>query len=59
MSTRKFQPEQLELLYEVARSIHASLEPAEALQLVVRETLQLVGASSGSLALVNPTSGML
>ena len=59
MSTRKFQPEQLARLYEVARSIHASLEPAEALELVVRETVQLVGASSGSLALVNPNSGLL
>jgi len=59
VSTRKFQPEQLARLYEVARSIHASLEPAEALELVVRETVQLVGASSGSLALVNPNSGLL
>ena len=59
MSTRKFQPEQLERLYEVARSIHASLEPTEALQWMVRESVKLVGASSGSLVLVNPNSGLL
>ena len=59
MSTRKFQPEQLERLYEVARTIHASLEPAEALQWMVRESVKLVGASSGSLVLVNPNSGLL
>ena len=59
MSPRQFQPEQLERLYEVARSIHASLEPGEALQWLVQESVQLVGASSGSLALVNPTSGLL
>ena len=59
MSARQFQPEQLERLYEVARSIHASLEPVEALQWLVQESVQLVGASSGSLALVNPTTGLL
>jgi signal transduction histidine kinase len=59
MSTRKFQPEQLARLYEVARSIHASLEPTEALQWMVRESVKLVGASSGSLVLVNPNSGQL
>jgi signal transduction histidine kinase len=59
MSPRQFQPEQLERLYEVARSIHASLEPGEALQWLVQESVQLVGATSGSLALVNPTTGLL
>ena len=59
MSASRFQPEQLQRLYEVARAIHSTLEPAEALQLVVREAVQLVGASSGSLSLVNPTTGLL
>ena len=59
MSASRFQPEQLQRLYEVARAIHSTLEPTEALQLVVREAVQLVGASSGSLALVNPTTGLL
>ena len=59
MNTHQFQSDHLERLYGVARSIHASLEPEEALQWLVRESVQLVGASSGSLALVNPTTGLL
>ena len=59
MNMHQFQSDHLERLYEVARSIHASLEPEEALQWLVRESVQLVGASSGSLALVNPTTGLL
>ena len=54
-----FTPEQLQRLYDVSRSIHATLEPAEALKLIVREAVTLVGATSGSLALVNPTTGLL
>jgi len=54
-----FTPEQLQRLYDVSRAIHATLEPAEALQLIVREAVMLVGATSGSLALVNPTTGLL
>lgn len=54
-----FTPEQLQRLYDVSRAIHATLEPAEALQLIVREAVTLVGATSGSLALVNPTTGLL
>ena len=59
MNMHQFQSDHLERLYGVARSIHASLEPEEALQWLVRESMQLVGASSGSLALVNPTTGLL
>ena len=54
-----FTPEQLQRLYDVSRAIHATLEPAEALQLIVREAVTLMGATSGSLALVNPTTGLL
>ena len=54
-----FSQEQLERLYHVAQAIHVTLEPAEALQRVVQESVQLVNASSGSLALVNPTTGLL
>ena len=57
--SRSFTPEQLQRLYEVSRAIHATLESEEALQLIVREAVSLVGASSGSLALVNPTTGLL
>ena len=57
--SRTFAPEQLQRLYEVSRAIHATLDSAEALRLIVREAVQLVGATSGSLALVNPTTGLL
>ena len=51
--------ERLHLLYQVSNVIHSTLEPQEALQLIVREAVRLVGASSGSVALVNPTNGFL
>ena len=34
-----FTPEQLQRLYDVSRAIHATLEPAEALQLIGREAV--------------------
>jgi len=49
----------LERMYKISRVVHSTLEPNEALQLVVREATELVGASSGSLVLVNPTTGLL
>ena len=48
-----------ERLYQVARAIHSTLEPADALQLVMREVVGLLNATSGSLVLVNPTTGLL
>ena len=57
--TGSFTPEQLQRLYEVSRAIHSTLESTEALRLIVREAVLLMGASSGSLALVNPTTGLL
>ena len=57
--TGSFTPEQLQRLYEVSRAIHSTLESTEALRLIVREAVSLMGASSGSLALVNPTTGLL
>ena len=55
--TGSFTSEQLQRLYEVSRAIHSTLESTEALRLIVREAVSLMGASSGSLALVNPTTG--
>ncbi len=49
----------LQLLYQVSNVIHSTLEPQEALQLIVNEAVQLMRASSGSVALINPTSGFL
>ena len=57
--TGSFTSEQLQRLYEVSRAIHSTLESTEALQLIVREAVSLMEATSGSLALVNPTTGLL
>lgn len=51
--------ERLQLLYQVSKVLHSTLEPQEALQLIVRETVKLTRASSGSIALLNPTTGCL
>ena len=51
--------DRLNLLYQVSAVIHSTLEPEEALQLIVREAVRLVRASSGSVVLVNPTTGFL
>src|SRR5204863_6486105 len=39
--------------------IHSSLDPEEALQLILGEAVRLTRASSGSVALLNPTSNLL
>src|SRR5437773_3169548 len=51
--------ERLDLLYQVSNVIHSTLEPREALKLIVGETVRLMRASSGSVALYNPTAGFL
>ena len=51
--------ERLQLLYQVGNVIHSTLEPQEALQLIVSEAVRLMGASSGSVVLINPTTGFL
>jgi signal transduction histidine kinase len=51
--------ERLRLLYQVAGVIHSTLDPQEALQLIVREAVSLMHASSGSVVLVNPTTNLL
>ena len=51
--------ERLQLLYQVSNVIHSTLEPQEALQLIVSEAVRLMHASSGSVVLINPTSGFL
>lgn len=49
----------LSLLYHVSNVIHSTLDPQEALNLILREAIQLTGASSGSVALMNPTTRCL
>src|SRR5215510_8895481 len=51
--------ERLELLSQVGQVIHSTLEPQEALQLIMREAVRLMHASSGSVVLINPNSGFL
>jgi len=59
MSDMRFLPEHIERLYRISRSIHTSLDSAQVLKLIVQEAVQLVEASSGSVALINPITGYL
>ncbi len=51
--------DRLHLLYQVGRTVHSSLEPQEVMQLILREAVRLMRASSGSAVLINPTTGLL
>ena len=51
--------QRLRLLYEVGKVIHSTLDPQEALQLILGEAVALMRASSGSVVLINPNSGFL
>ena len=53
------QPEQLQRLYRVGKVIHSTLDQHEALGLIVREAVGLVGATTGSVVLINPTDRLL
>ena len=55
----KLSHERLRLLYQVGGIIHSTLDSQEALQLIVSEAVRMMRASSGSLALINPTSNLL
>jgi signal transduction histidine kinase len=49
----------LERLYQVSNVIHSTLDPQQALGLIVTEAVRLMNASSGSIALVNPNTNLL
>lgn len=49
----------LNLLIEVSNVIHSTLDPEQALNLILREAVRVTRATSGSVALLNPTSGLL
>ena len=49
----------LELLHQIDTVIHSTLDPQEALQLILDQAVRVTRASSGSVVLVNPTSGFL
>jgi signal transduction histidine kinase len=51
--------DRLSLLYHVGNVIHSTLDPQEALQLILNEAVRLMRASSGSVTLVNPTTAFL
>jgi len=49
----------LMLLHQVGTVIHSTLDPQEALQLIIAEAVRVMRASSGSVVLINPTNGFL
>jgi signal transduction histidine kinase len=51
--------DRLKLLYQVSNVIHSTLDPEQALQLIIQEAVRLMRASSGSLALINPNNRLL
>lgn len=51
--------DRLQALFQVGNVIHSTLDPQEALQLILQEAVGLMRASSGSVVLVNPTTGFL
>ena len=51
--------ERLKLLYQVSNVLHSTLDAQQALQLILREAVRVMRASSGSVALINPTNRLL
>jgi signal transduction histidine kinase len=51
--------ERLEALHTVGQVIHSTLDLREALSLILREAVRLMRANSGTVSLVNPTTGFL
>ena len=49
----------LQALYRVGGVIHSTLEPQAALQLILDQAVSLMRAASGSVVLINPTTGLL
>jgi signal transduction histidine kinase len=49
----------MERLYEVSNIIHSTLDPNRALELIVEQSVRLTRATSGSVVLINPTTGYL
>ena len=51
--------EQFKQLYLVSKVIHSTLDQQQALDLIIREAVRLVNATTGSLVLINPINGFL
>jgi len=58
-NTLKAQYDRLTLLYQVSETIHSTLESEAALQLIVNEAVKAMRATSGSVVLINPNTGLL
>ncbi len=54
-----FHISRLAALLRASQVIHSTLEQRESLELILGEAVRLVGADSGLLALINPTTGFL
>jgi signal transduction histidine kinase len=59
LSELKAKYDRLNMLYQVGNVIHSTLEPQVALQLIVDQAVMLMRAASGSVVLINPTTGFL
>jgi signal transduction histidine kinase len=51
--------DRLEALHKVSRRVHSTLDLRESLQIILDEAIRLMRASSGSVCLINPTTGFL
>jgi signal transduction histidine kinase len=51
--------DRLNLLYQAGNAIHSTLDPQEALKLILNQAVRQMRASSGSVVLINPTTGFL
>jgi len=59
LSELRLQVERLSLLHQVSNVIHSTLDSREALGLLLREAVSLTRATSGSVVLLNPTTGLM
>jgi signal transduction histidine kinase len=51
--------ERLQLLFDVSSVIRSTLDPQEAMKLIIREAVRITNASSGSVVLINPSDNLL
>ncbi len=51
--------ERLALLLQISHLLHSTLDSQEALQLILSEAVRVMRATSGSVILINPTTGFL
>ena len=59
MTELKARYDRLNLLYQAGNAIHSTLDPQEALKLILNQAVRQMRASSGSVVLLNPTTGFL